>query len=224
MKFIKKNMVMRSSRVVIPWYLTGGVPLTNCVAAYQPRGAASYAASKINLANPGTYDVVDGSAPSWDAVNGWKFVSTHYLTTGITPVAGWSYICRTCWTDSPPLYIWGQAGNGTNSITYMRLSGFNLFYSNGSETNDNSLALGTINVFRVLGIAGQARYVDGIKAGVDCPAWTGGNNALEINIGALGADDVTKYRGNIQTLAIYNTILTEAQMQAIGTEMISLGG
>ena len=34
------------------WDLNGTI--TSCIAAYQPKGAASYAASKVNLANPGT--------------------------------------------------------------------------------------------------------------------------------------------------------------------------
>ncbi len=45
----------------IPWWLAGGIPAENCIAAYQPKGAASYAASKVNLANPGTYDAYEGT-------------------------------------------------------------------------------------------------------------------------------------------------------------------
>jgi hypothetical protein len=215
-------LMLLNGETVVPWYLSGGILPGNCVAAYQPQNAANYTTSKINLANPGTYDAAEGSAPSWDSVNGWKFVSTHYLTTGIIPVAGWSYICRTCWTDTPALYAWGQNGDGTSSITFMRFSGFNTFYANGEATNDNALALGTADVKRVLGMRGQARYIDGVKDAVDCPAWTGGNNALEILMGALTTTDVTKYRGNIQTFSIYNTILTEAQLQAVSSAMLNL--
>lgn len=50
-----------------PWYLAGGAPTP--IAVYQPKGAASLAASYVNLANPGTYDAaadVPGyGAPTW---------------------------------------------------------------------------------------------------------------------------------------------------------------
>lgn len=57
---------------VIPWYLAGGISAANCLAAYQPKGAASYAVSKVNLASPGTRNLSDGATPpNWDATNGW---------------------------------------------------------------------------------------------------------------------------------------------------------
>lgn len=65
------------------------VPGKTCVAAYQPIGAASLAASYVNLANPGTYDAAPGVAPTWASATGWTFNgSTQYLTTGITPPRG----------------------------------------------------------------------------------------------------------------------------------------
>jgi len=83
-------------RADVSWWLAGGViDPANCIAAYQPKGAASYAASKVNLANPGTYDAVDGAAyPTWSADTGWTFNKllsqylkscprTAYTTTGI---------------------------------------------------------------------------------------------------------------------------------------------
>jgi len=42
---------------VEPWWLSGGIAAANCVAAYQPKGAASLEASYVNLANPGTYNL-----------------------------------------------------------------------------------------------------------------------------------------------------------------------
>ena len=58
------------------WWLSGDISAANCIAAYQPKGVASYAASKINLANPGTYnleDAGDTSVPSWNGATGWNF-------------------------------------------------------------------------------------------------------------------------------------------------------
>lgn len=63
------------------WELSG---ITNFVAVYQGIGAVSYEASKINLANPGTYDLTEGVAPSWTAGGGWVGAAGKYLRTGIT--------------------------------------------------------------------------------------------------------------------------------------------
>lgn len=59
-------------------WLPPGISSGNVIAAYEAEGAASYAASKINLANPGTYDITNeggGGAPTWDATKGWIFPS-----------------------------------------------------------------------------------------------------------------------------------------------------
>src|SRR4030042_328416 len=83
----------------IPWYLSGGIPKADCLAAYQPKGAASYAASKVNIVNPGTYDLTDGAAfPTWDVVNGWTFAdgSLQYLSISraIKTAVPLSMVCR----------------------------------------------------------------------------------------------------------------------------------
>ena len=104
------------------WWLSGGIAAADCIVAYQPKGAASYAASKVNLANPGTYDGTDGNAPTWDAVNGWTFdgsddsIITGYKPTG-TQVQ--SVIIRFSdfggdYNDKPLVGYWG--GENAKSI------------------------------------------------------------------------------------------------------------
>src|SRR4030042_266315 len=87
----------------LEWWLAGGISAANCLAAYQPKGAASYAASKVNLANPGTYDAVDGVAfPTWAAATGWTFNGVaQYLTSNCpTDMKPMSYIARVKNTDN----------------------------------------------------------------------------------------------------------------------------
>lgn len=79
--------VKRASTASTWWDLNGTI--TSCVLAYQAKGAASYAASKVNLANPGTYDLVVGNVgldPIWDSAAGWTgggtFGNSRYLKTG----------------------------------------------------------------------------------------------------------------------------------------------
>ena len=57
------GMTVRESGVAVAtsnWWVVAG---RTCVVAYQPKGAATYAASLVNLANPGTYDAVEVDAP-----------------------------------------------------------------------------------------------------------------------------------------------------------------
>lgn len=65
------------------WWLGGGlIDSGDVVAAYRAIGAASQAASKVNLANPGTFDLSDGaSTPTWNATDGWVWAGSgaaHY--------------------------------------------------------------------------------------------------------------------------------------------------
>jgi len=83
------------------WDLNGTIK--SCVAAYQPVGAADYAASKVNLLNPGTYNLSDGVAyPDWASATGWTFEKdkSEYLDTGITIVGGYTIIVRIRKCDS----------------------------------------------------------------------------------------------------------------------------
>ncbi len=80
------------------WWDNNGA-ISGCVAAYQPIGAASLAASYSNLANPGTYDctVFAGhTAPTFATETGWTFDGgNHTLKTNVTnPGAWWSCIAR----------------------------------------------------------------------------------------------------------------------------------
>ena len=63
------------------------------VAAWKAKGAASYAASKTNLANPETYDLVDEAAPAWAADTGWTFNgSTQKLYANVYVDSDWSVL------------------------------------------------------------------------------------------------------------------------------------
>lgn len=61
------------------WWEAGGV--TGCIGAYQPKSAASLAASYSNLVSPGVDDLTVGVAPNFSAATGWEFTGTQYLIT-----------------------------------------------------------------------------------------------------------------------------------------------
>ena len=65
------------------WWDLGGT-ITSCVAAYQPKGAADLAASYVNLANPGTYDLAPDGSPSFNTNDGIIIPSGEYVYSTIT--------------------------------------------------------------------------------------------------------------------------------------------
>ena len=209
--------------VAIPWYLSGGIAAANCIAAYQPKGAADYAASKVNLANPGTKNAVDGAAyPTWDATNGWIFNgSTQYLSSGVVPVnnQGWSMIVRFSEYTSGDDTVCGmyEDAGGVRTFNIGRNGGLTYFRNGGAVSYVLSLALG------VLAIAGSKGYQNGSFA-TDIPSATGTiNQPVYIGANAYNGGAVTnKFDGNIQALAIYNTVLTATQVGLLTTAMAAL--
>lgn len=59
------------------WWEAGSAPAP--VAVYQPKGAASLAASYVNLVNPGTSDIDPQVAPGWSSEAGWSSDGTQWL-------------------------------------------------------------------------------------------------------------------------------------------------
>jgi hypothetical protein len=209
------------SDVVVPWYLSDGIPAANCLAAYQPKGAASLAASYDNLAAPGnglpdgTYDAALGVAPTWDAVNGWIFNgSTQYLKTGIVPAAGWSFFVRFSGTVGTDRYIFGSYP------PYMCLSqryASKVIYGAGSF-----LEVSPYMTSGNIGVAGQQGYRNGIANGVIPASETVRQYAFYIASLNWTNNPYSYYSGNIQAIAIYNITLSGPQITALNTAMAAL--
>lgn len=200
------------------WWLSGGVSAANCVVAYQPKGAASLAASYTNLANPGTYTAAPGVAPTFAAATGWTFAaeSTTYLNTGIVPASGWSFIIRFNGTAD------GGVPIGTykpNARFFVQLGSTVVVYASGSLVVVSPQATSG-----VLAIAGQQGYRNGTADGAAISAWTD-TTTLSIYIGAHSRSDTgigSYYTGSIQAIAIYNATLSAAQVSGISAAMAAL--
>ena len=209
-----------------PWYLYDGILSSNCIAAYQPKGAATYANSKINLANPGTYDCTDGTAyPTWDAINGWKFLasSSQYLTGGPTPANTqiWSvFIKYTTLTYT-------NYGTFCGYNVYEASPGFGVqqdglggkaWYDNGNQKKGTTLVPTSTGI---IGVAGTSGYIN-----TSADVTSIGTHAGSMGAMYFGAD----YRGSytffltayIQAIGIYNIVLSSAQISALETAMNAL--
>ena len=204
-----------------PWYLAGDVDPSNIVAAYQPVLASNYAASKINVANPGTHDLSDGTAfPAHSSRNGWEFTgsSSQYLVSDIVPSGDqtWSAIIRfTNGLSNANGYIPLMVDHDTGKMFNIVGDWSNLgrLYSSGSKSvYDNTLRKRT--GAGILAIAGKQTYKDGATDMLLADGTATITNP--INIGVYTTEFLT---GNIQYLIIYNTTLTTAQVLAITNEM-----
>lgn len=210
----------------LPWYRAGGASLP--VAAYQPKGAASLAASYTNLANPGTYDAAPGVAPTLDA-NGWAFDGlSQYLTTGLVPGSvTWSMLVRVsnvAWHPSATTYYGAAIGaysTGDHRFTIYTYdyTKVHIFFG-----NDGVLDTGSFLTSAVLGFAGQYGYVNGVAvSGSIAPLVQPSANALLIGAHSDVHGNVgNKFYGKIQAVAIYSATLTAPQVAAVSAAMAAL--
>lgn len=190
----------------------------NCVAAYQPKGADDYQASKVNLANPGVNNAIEGTAPTWNSGYGWIFLGTssQYLITGITPANGYSLIVR---------YSDGNTGPVSQSLAGYHKTGAR-FRVDWKDQNARVWASGgykSQGVFEedgVMCVAGQTGYFNGVSKVTDIAAWTAAADDV-IWIGATNG--LGRYATcYIQAVAIYSGTLTAGEVLDITDAMNAL--
>lgn len=209
--------------MAVPWWLAGGVAPANCVGAYQAIGAASQAASYVNLANPGTNNLTAGAdPPTWSAATGWNWFAAagnRWLDTGLVPGVGWSMLIQ--YTD------WANSGfgneimgclDGGGKLFFLAIDAISISYNLGNRQIDRAPGLAVGNV----GIVGDFGYRNGTADGAALGS-TWGAITTPIHIGQISsrAGCVT---ANVRAVAIYNATLTPAQALAVATRMAALPG
>jgi hypothetical protein len=203
--------------VVLPWYLAGGISAANCIGAYKAKGAASLAASYLNLANPGTYDAAPGTAPNWTAANGWVFNgTTHHLLTGITPANTWSMIVRfASLSASAARYAAAAYVDDSDQFSLQpRYTSPGRAYAIG----DSLIVTGTSLAAGVMALTPNQGYLDGVADGEQI---TPGNTTGTLYIGRKGSSATGYLPGRIYALAVYNVDIS-AYITALTTAMNAL--
>jgi len=200
-----------------PWYRAGGAPAP--VAAWQPIGAASLAASYLNLVTPGTYDAAPGVAPVLHA-NGWTANNSAFLTTGLVPDGiDWTVLVRIISVTNTLHAIMGVYHSATQALMIRRVAD-DVNYYNGGGVYDGGGAFPT----GVLGVAGKNTYRDGIDT-ADIAA-SGTNPTGEIFIMAYnngaGSPVAKLQSGYIAAMAVWDSTLTAPQVLAVSTAMAAL--
>lgn len=172
--------------------------------AYQPRLAASLAASYVNLVSPGTGNLPGTGTPlAWNAIDGWiGDGATTYLQTGLTPTSAWSMLV---WYSNDPTahshYLGGcQKTGNTRLFIAPYVNTNNIQFAQGA-----ALSVAGYNVSGCLAVSGQQGYKNGVAIGGAITAGT--NPAIEFYIGALNNNGAVllPYGGSIQAFALKTT-------------------
>lgn len=208
----------------LPWWNPdGATPAATC-GAWQAKGAASLAASYLNLATLGNANidpaVVGGVAPTFDPALGWITNGINqYLKTGVLPAGSFTTIIRFSNGPGNTSYLdclYGAAQSGTQRIEVWTNALNRLRIANQLETNYPAITSG------VIAVAGNCAYLD--TALLSCGlggAWTA--IARDIYIGARNTGSPTEpWPGYIQAFAVYNLTLTAAQVLARRTAIAAL--
>ena len=216
------------------WDLNGTI--TSCVAAYQAKGAASYAASKVNLANAGTYDCTNGTAyPTWASATGWSFAnsSSQYLNTNLVPTVNGQWSLIISYSYSRPSSYHYPTVIGCQPIGSPTYPQFTICVENGTNSapsNNTVLRNGHVTGLTItprldsgiVAIAGNKAYSDGELIGTLTVGTVA--NSYNIYIGAInnGNNIIAFFNGTIESCAIYNATLTSTQVGLLTTAMAAL--
>jgi len=209
----------------VDWWLAGGISPSNCIAAYQPKGAASYAASLTDLSGAGN-DAYEGVAPDWDDVSGWRGDgSSMYLKTGITlkpkDTTQTTIVRFSDVGSAGNRYVFGCVTVGKRYALCPNFFGgvlYGYIFSNFNFGLGTAVLSGTV----ALGINGNI-FVDGLYyGGTD----TSPSEILTDEIFMLavnnGGSPEAYSPAHIQAIAFYNTGISADQVLAVHTAMMAL--
>ena len=209
------------------WWEVAG---QTCVVAYQPKGAADYAASLVNLANPGTYNATAGSAPSWASGTGWTFNgSSHYLICSWVPannnITSLIYYNYTGTGDDQTLFGFYKSGAPTGAIQLAirnhspigMISYNGAVYPTGTTVNSPVLTSG------VYGFANKQPYRNGSPESTTINA-ASSSGFLTPYIGAADVDSSPAgyLPGSIYAIVFYSTVLSGAEVATVSAAMAAL--
>lgn len=218
------------------WWLAGGVDPADVVGAWRSQGAASFAASLVNLSGSGPNLIsapYPEAGPTWTANRGWQGAPHNRLQVagGAYPKHGWSYFMKVGNSQ-----IGSQQFMGCRNVWYQDATGMDL-NNTGAFQSINAFgngAFGGIVVTGTMTLAGNRYYTNGILRSPILPtpnATPAASCAYELYILTSHWGDLTgtatpgPHGGGTQTqvyaLAVYSDTLTAGQAAAIATAVSS---
>jgi len=220
--------MLRNRRIALadkPWWLAGGIPRQNCVAAWQAVGASDYAASKVNLANPGIYGLADAAtAPTWSTDVGWTMGDgwlTSTLTIDIKPLTYIAKYAQDTITGAQTIL----GGNENGGYSFDNNAGIQRLLKQGVALIGAATVAITADTDYVLAVTYSAasdwvHYKNGVINGSGNSAQTAvAGKTLQV---ARQYNTGQKMTGWVKAIAIYNIDLTGMQIVALTNAMNNL--
>jgi len=147
-----------------------------CVAAYQGKGAANLEASRVNLANPGTYGLTTvnydagNGEPDWTEAKGWYRTQANWQawSTGITTAhSEWSYVVSVANAiySYPGGVAFGVAHAGGHNEVVAVMPWYRSPFGSIFYNAEGGWELGTPRTEGVFGIAGRRCFLNGAFLG-----------------------------------------------------------
>ena len=201
--------------LVIPWYLSGGISPAALVAVYQPMGAASLAASYINIINPGVHDLVAGVAPAFNAIKGWTFNgTTQYLISDLIGNANTTVIISFSELTTPGVGVIRTLFGAYNGATAFSMQNANAAggrkYDRGGFLNRLGYSYEGVRAF-----AGNKAYYYGIWENANIGAGAYPNVAFFIGAMSNSGAAIQFLQGTICSIAVYSSILNANQILSV---------
>lgn len=197
------------------WDLNGTI--TSCVAAYQPKGAASYAASLTDLSG-NSNDATATNAPDWSESVGWNFIKANsdFIRIPTLPV------------DTHSATIAVRYGGVTEGSYWFGSTEFpNNGYWNAAEARwYGGIGVGISNIAStIVAIADSGNwkvYQNGTLKGTASNITSATGNTTNWSLGTIRS--MTNYVSSltVQAWAYYTSPLTVEQAEALYTAMAAL--
>jgi predicted GH43/DUF377 family glycosyl hydrolase len=203
------------------WYLAGGIAASAVVNANKFIDTANETASLVNLANPGTNDLVKVGTPTWAQKFGWSaFATTKYLygASYHTHTYSFAILFNDTVTDALAGRAFSGEGDGSGTKgSYAIPSGYLM------QASDYIVI--TLAIKGVIG-ANQAHFfINGVSVDDVTPAGAEYTKPMIIGAGTGSGglppiQQASPFKGKVLALVVYNTSITDAQMSAVQQRML----
>lgn len=198
-----------------PWWLAGGIDPADVVAAFSPKGAASYAVSKVRVG--GSLDAQQhNNGAAWDAATGWSFLTIDdalwidYISDENTTI-----IADATGVTKDFNYMFGTSGPATYGVGYI----WRYRYRHG--TDNSGAGVDGHPESGVFGVSKTKGYLNGVSDR-DIPAGSSYSAVSKVGVFGFGYNTGVWYSSDciIRRIAVYNRPLTDAEQAAVAAAII----
>ena len=209
----------RGGAAAIPWWLSGGISAGDVQGAWRAIGVANYAVSLINLNNPGTDNLIEGVAPTWDTTTGWTGNALNmYLIAPDLDQATGTLLVR----FSGAIIQGVTCPMGWNITSGRR---FAIYPSRA--TDEHSYRLGNVEVEVAGRVSGGVQalsnkgYLNGVPE-TNTASFTNQTSSPFILARNNNGTPDLYFDGSVQAAVQYNRKLTDGEIAAVSTAMAAL--